>query len=128
MDKVLDHTYRTYGESWPLSFKDYYGEGITMQRETKEFDKLLQLEDPLRYMNSAYGKRLVIPKYIVNASGDDFFAPDNARFYFDQLQGEKSLRIAPNSDHYGIRNHVETSLIPFINRMQQSVALPTVSM
>jgi len=73
MDKVLDHTYRTYGESWPLSFKDYYGEGITMQRETKEFDKLLQLEDPLRYMNSAYGKRLVIPKYIVNASGDDFF-------------------------------------------------------
>ncbi|ELJ1046934.1 hypothetical protein QYT92_000215 [Salmonella enterica] len=28
------------------------------------------------------GIRLAIPKYIINASGDDFFVPDNTRFYF----------------------------------------------
>jgi PhoPQ-activated pathogenicity-related protein len=128
MDKVLDHTYRTYGGNWPLAFRDYQAEGITLQRKTGKFDKLLQIEDPLRYLNSQYAQRLSIPKYIVNASGDDFFVPDNARFYFDQLPGVKSLRVAPNSDHYGIQDYLETSLIPFINRFQHAVALPTASM
>ncbi|MET3106852.1 PhoPQ-activated pathogenicity-related protein [Oxalobacteraceae bacterium GrIS 2.11] len=126
MDQVLEHTFRTYGGNWPLAFADYYLEGITAQRQTANFDKLLQIEDPLRYLDSRYADRLAIPKYIVNASGDDFFVPDNTRFYLDQLPGPKALRVAPNSDHYGIRNHVESSLIPFINRVQQGIALPAV--
>lgn len=128
MDKVLDHTYLTYGENWPLAFKDYQAEGITMQRNTEKFDRLLQIEDPLHYLQSPYAQRLSTPKYIVNASGDDFFVPDNTQFYFDQLPGVKSLRIVPNSDHYGIKNYIETSLVPFINRFQHAVALPTASM
>lgn len=125
MANVLNHTYLTYGENWPVAFRDYQAAGITKQRNTENFDKLLQIEDPLRYLDSAYAQRLSIPKYIINASGDDFFVPDNSRFYFDRLPGVKSLRIAPNSDHYGIRNYVESSLIPFINRLQKSAALPT---
>jgi PhoPQ-activated pathogenicity-related protein len=126
MDKVLDHTYRTYGGNWPLAFGDYYREGITEQRQTENFDKLLQIEDPLRYLDSAYAQRLSIPKYIVNASGDDFFVPDNSRFYFDRLPGAKALRVAPNASHYGIRDYLETSLIAFVNRLQRGVALPAV--
>lgn len=123
--EVLNHTFLAYGENWPVAFRDYQAAGITRQRNTENFDKLLQIEDPLRYLDSAYAQRLSIPKYIINASGDDFFAPDNSRFYFERLPGAKSLRIAPNSDHYGIKNYVESSLIPFINRLQQSVALPS---
>lgn len=128
MDKVMEHTYRTYGGNWPLAFGDYRGEGVTAQRATKNFDKLLQIEDPLRYLNSAYAQRLNIPKYIINASGDDFFVPDNTRFYFDQLPGIKALRVAPNSAHYGILQYVETSLITLVNRLQHAVALPTMRM
>ena len=40
-----------------------------------------------------------IPKYLVNASGDQFFLPDNSQFYFDDLEGEKYLRYVPNARH-----------------------------
>ena len=40
-----------------------------------------------------------MPKFIVNASGDQFFLPDSSRFYFDQLPGEKHLRYVPNASH-----------------------------
>jgi PhoPQ-activated pathogenicity-related protein len=40
-----------------------------------------------------------MPKYIVNAAGDQYFLPDSSRFYFDDLKGEKYLRYIPNTDH-----------------------------
>ncbi len=125
MEQVLEHTRKTYGGNWPLAFGDYQREGITVQRNTNNFDKLVQIEDPLRYLDSAYAARLAIPKYLVNASGDDFFVPDNTQFYLDQLPGVTALRVAPNSSHYGIKAYVETSLITFINRLQHGAALPT---
>lgn len=128
MDQVLEHTRKTYGGNWPLAFGDYQREGITAQRNTKNFDQLLQIQDPLRYLDSAYAARLAIPKYIINASGDDFFVPDNTQFYLAQLPGITALRVAPNSSHYGIKAYVETSLITFINRLQHGIALPTLRM
>ena len=125
-DQVLEHTRQTYGGNWPLAFGDYQRDGITVRRKTPQFDQLLRIQDPLRYLDSPHAARLSIPKYIVNTSGDDFFVPDNAQFYVDQLPGEKALRMVPNSSHYGIRAYVEMSLITFINRLQHGVALPTV--
>jgi PhoPQ-activated pathogenicity-related protein len=40
-----------------------------------------------------------MPKFIVNATGDQFFLPDSSQFYFDQLPGVKYLRYVPNADH-----------------------------
>ena len=122
---VLQHTYDAYGKSWPLAFNAYHQEGITQQLDTDNFAKLMQIEDPLTYMQGAASQRLDIPKYIVNSSSDDFFLPDNARFYFDQLPGAKALRVAPNASHYGVLSFVESSLVTFINRMQQQRPLPT---
>jgi PhoPQ-activated pathogenicity-related protein len=123
--KVVDHTYQAYGGNWPLAFGDYRREGMTAQRKTESFDKLLQIEDPLRYLDGPYAQRLAIPKYIVNASGDDFFVPDNTRFYFNRLPGVKTLRVAPNSSHSGIADFIQSSLVAMINRMQRSAAWPT---
>ena len=122
---VLQNTYNVYGKSWPLAFNAYHREGITQQLEIDSFAKLMQIEDPLRYVQNAASQRLDIPKYIINASSDDFFVPDNSRFYFDQLPGPKALRVAPNASHYGIQSFVESSLVTFINRMQQQRPLPT---
>lgn len=122
---VLQHTYNAYGKSWPLAFNAYHREGITQQLDTENFAKLMQFEDPLLYAKNAASQRLDIPKYIINASSDDFFLPDNARFYFDQLPGPKALRVAPNASHYGIQSFIESSLVTFINRMQQQRTLPT---
>lgn len=121
---VLKHTYNAYGKSWPLAFTAYHQEGITQQIDTEDFAKLMQIEDPLLLAQTSDGGRLNIPKYIVNASSDDFFLPDNARFYFDALSGEKMLRVAPNASHYGIKAFIESSLVPFTNRLQQQRPLP----
>ncbi|MDN5394745.1 MAG: hypothetical protein L0G00_09365 [Pseudomonas sp.] len=109
-----------------MAFNAYHHEGITQQLETADFDKLMQIEDPLLYVKSSTD-RMTIPKYIVNASSDDFFLPDNARFYFDALPGTKMLRVAPNANHYGIKAFIESSLIAFTNRLQQKRPLPTLT-
>jgi PhoPQ-activated pathogenicity-related protein len=128
MDQVLEHTWRTYGKQWPLAFRDYHEQGITRQRHTPAFAQLRQIEDPLAYLDSAYAERLSIDKYIVNASGDDFFVPDNARFYLEKLPAPTALRVAPNSSHYGISAFTEQTLISALGRWQSDRPLPVVRM
>jgi len=125
--KVLQHEYATYGNGWPMAFKPYFNEGITEKLTMPAFDDLMEIEDPLRYLDGAQAERLAITKYIVNASGDDFFVPDNTQFYFEELPGIKMLRVAPNSTHYGISKFTETSLITFLNRFQHSIAFPVLT-
>jgi PhoPQ-activated pathogenicity-related protein len=40
-----------------------------------------------------------MPKFLINATGDQFFLPDSSQFYFDDLPGVKYLRYVPNADH-----------------------------
>ncbi|APP74951.1 PhoPQ-regulated protein [Xanthomonas vesicatoria ATCC 35937] len=127
MPAVLDHMYRAYGGNWPIAFNAYAKQGITAQLQTPAFAQLVQLQDPLSYRRTPYRKRLMVPKYIVNASGDDFFLPDNTRFFYDALPGSKALRMVPNSAHNGIRTSVVDALVPFITRLQQQRSLPKVS-
>ena len=124
-DQMLEHTYQTYGKNWPLAFIDYRKEDFTEKRKTAGADQLSQILDPLRYLATPYAHRLEIPKYIVNASGDDFFVPDNTKLYFDKLPGKKTFRTSPNSCHARIRGCIPESIITFINRMQRSEELPT---
>ncbi|CNH91121.1 phop/Q-regulated protein PqaA [Yersinia kristensenii] len=123
---ALEHMYKSYGGNWPIAFAPYYQDEIDKKLETVGFSKLMQIIDPMQYMGTEYQSRLSIPKYIINASGDDFYVPDNTDFYYDKLPGEKVLRVAPNSSHYGIKAFSEQSLIPLVNRLRQSTALPQV--
>ncbi|MCC5030265.1 MULTISPECIES: PhoPQ-activated pathogenicity-related family protein [Burkholderia] len=121
---ALKNMYRSYGGNWPLAFYPYYAEGIDRTIDTPAFGSLLEIEDPLAYLGTRYGKRLKIPKYVINASGDDFFVPDNAGLYFDRLPGAKALRMVPNSSHAGIRGATLESLTAFVNRIQRGATLP----
>ena len=93
---------------------------------TPPFAQLLQLQDPLSYLHTPYRKRLAVPKYIVNASGDDFFLTDNTQFFYQALPGSKALRMVSNSGHNGIRASMVDTLAPFITRLQQQRPLPEV--
>lgn len=126
MNSVLTHTYAVYGGNWPYAFGDYVREGVIAQRGSPQFANLIRIEDPWEYLQSAYAHRLTIPKYIINASGDDFFVPDNSQFYFDRLPGVKAMRVAPNTSHAGILNYAQTSLATMVNRMQKGRELPAV--
>ncbi|ENP3040723.1 PhoPQ-regulated protein [Salmonella enterica] len=125
--KSLEHMYQSYGKNWPVAFYPYYNQGIDQQIGTDKFARLMRLEDPLTYLNTDMGDRLKIDKYIINASGDDFYVPDNSHFYYDLLPGSKSLRVVPNSTHNGILSVAEQSLITFVNRFQEKQKLPEIT-
>ncbi|ENG6259251.1 PhoPQ-activated pathogenicity-related family protein [Yersinia enterocolitica] len=124
---ALEHMYQSYGGNWPIAFTPYYLDEVDKKLDTAGFAKLMQIIDPLQYMGTEYQSRLSIPKYIINASGDDFYVPDNTDFYYDKLPGEKALRVAPNSSHSGIKAFSGPSLISFVNRMRQSMPMPQVN-
>ena len=87
------HHWRAYG-AWSDAVKDYVEHGIMNWMGTPEFHALMRIEEPYEYRD-----RLTLPKFILNASGDQFFLPDSSRFYFDDLRGEKHLRYVPNASH-----------------------------
>ncbi|WP_223284306.1 PhoPQ-activated protein PqaA family protein [Kosakonia sp. SMBL-WEM22] len=122
---ALDHIYRSYGNNWPAAFYPYYRQQIDQQIGTDNFARLMRVLDPMAYLRSKAGERLKIKKYVINASGDDFYTPDNSRFYYPRLPGEKALRVVANASHEAILSVAEPSLIAFVNRFQARKALPT---
>ena len=69
----IDHIFNSYGE-WPIAFYDYVSQNVTERINSKEFNQLVMLEDPIKYLAyDKFKKRLSIPKIIISASGDDFF-------------------------------------------------------
>ena len=97
VEKSFVHHFRAYGFYAP-AVKDYEDMDIMSWQNTPEYSALMKIEDPYEYRD-----RLTLPKLIVNAAGDQFFLPDSAQFYFDDLKGEKYLRYVPNTDH-SLRN------------------------
>lgn len=116
---------KRYGGAWPLALWPYQAAGVLQQVGSPAFERLMGVMDPMQYRDEP-GARLEIPKYLVSASGDDFFAPDHATDYLQRLPGQTSLRVLPNSDHGGVRAHAATTLVPFIQRIQAGRLLPGV--
>jgi PhoPQ-activated pathogenicity-related protein len=87
------HHYAAYG-FWAPAVQDYVDSGIMDWLGTPQMAALMDIEDPYQYR-----RRLTIPKFIINDTGDQFFLPDSSQFYFDDLPGVKYLRYIPNTDH-----------------------------
>jgi PhoPQ-activated pathogenicity-related protein len=87
------HHYAAYG-FWAPSIGDYTALRIMDWTGTPEYRALMKIEEPYQYRD-----RLTMPKFIINASGDQFFLPDSSQFYFKDLAGTKYLRYIPNADH-----------------------------
>src|SRR5215510_4610071 len=54
-----------------------------------------------------------MPKFVVNAAGDQYFPPDSSQFYFGDLPEEKYLRYVPNADHSLRDSDAQESIIAF---------------
>ena len=93
MEPSMLHHYAAYG-FWAPSVGDYTAFRIMDWNGTPENQALMKIEEPYQYR-----RRLTMPKFIVNASGDQFFLPDSSQFYFNDLPGVKYLRYVPNADH-----------------------------
>jgi PhoPQ-activated pathogenicity-related protein len=89
----IKHHGEAYG-FWGMAIGNYYQHKILQRPDHPRIGDLYKIEDPLSYV-----ERLKLPKYVVNAAGDQFFLPDSSQFYYDKLQGEKLLRYVANGDH-----------------------------
>jgi PhoPQ-activated pathogenicity-related protein len=87
------HHWRAYG-AWSDAVEDYVEHRIFDWIGTPQFRALMKIEEPYQYRD-----RLTLPKFLVNASGDEFFLPDSSQFYFNDLRGETQLRYVPNTGH-----------------------------
>ena len=89
---------------------------------TPRYRELMKEVEPYSYRD-----RLTMPKFLINAAGDQFFLPDSSQFYFDDLHGEKYLRYVPNTDHSLKNSDARESLIAFYDAFLRNQARPKFS-
>lgn len=108
--EVTKHHFEAYG-FFSSALEDYVQHGLFPRRiGTLGYQAALAIEDPYNYRHRA---RLKIPKFVLNASGDEFFLPDNSQFYYAQLPEEKRLRYVPNAKHNLADSDAIESLLAF---------------
>ena len=83
LEASFQHHFGAYG-FWAEAIRDYVEMEIPDWIGTEEMTTLTEIVDP-----HAYRSRLTMPKFVINASGDEFFLPDSSQFYFDDLPGEE---------------------------------------
>jgi len=111
VQKNINHICNSYKNHCPPALRDYKAEGVTNSIDSSAFANLMEIEDPFNYLNlSQYIKQASIPKYIINTSGDDFYAPDSSKFYFKALSGNNYIRYLPAAMHYFAGNPISDSL------------------
>jgi PhoPQ-activated pathogenicity-related protein len=124
-EAITRHQYEAYGFFSP-ALKDYINHKLFPDKiGTPEYQHILAIEDPYNYRNRARLKG--IPKYLINASGDQFFLPDNSQFYFPALQGERYLRYVENAKHNLEGSDALHSLIAFYDSVLHNKARPRFS-
>src|SRR5436190_1291727 len=93
IEPSMNHHYGAYG-FWAPAVGNYTAFRIMDWSGTPQHHALMKIEEPYEYR-----QRFNMPKFLVNAAGDQFFLPDSSQFYFDDLPGVKYLRYVPNADH-----------------------------
>lgn len=115
------HHYAAYG-FWAPAVGNYTEFHIMDWMGTPENRALMKIEEPY-----GYRQRFTMPKFIINAAGDQFFLPDSSQFYFNDLPGVKYLRYIPNTDHSLRGSDVYETLLACYHAILNHVPLPQFS-
>jgi PhoPQ-activated pathogenicity-related protein len=107
---------------WAPAIGDYTRHKIHERKDTPEHAALMRIEDPYFYRD-----RLTMPKYVVNAGGDQYFPPDSSKFYFGDLVGPKFLRYVPNADHSLRGSDAQDGILAFYQAVLTKAAMPRFS-
>ena len=82
----------------------------------------MDIEDPYSYRT-----RFTMPKFIVEAAGDQYFCPDSSQFYYGDLPDEKLIRYIPNADHSLKGSDARDSVVAYYWTDRQGNAAPKYS-
>jgi len=110
-----------YGE-WSPAIRDYLAIDLPSKWTSEAFKELMQIEEMNNYLD-----RLMMPKYLINATGDEFFLPDGSQHYFPGLMGPKHLRNVPNMDHKIDQSDAMQSILAYYQTILRGQPLPSVN-
>lgn len=115
-------------EKWPEAFYPYVANGIADTIGTEPFTQLMATLDPWQYRElPEYQGRLSLPKYLLIASSDQFFAPDSLNHILNEMPGETYIRILPNEHHYlSFKDYLESTSAFYLS-LTGKLALPKVN-
>lgn len=120
VERSFEHHWQVYG-FWAPAVGDYEREGIMDWFGDPRYLELQQIVEPYNHL-----EKLTMPKYMINATGDQFFLPDSAQFYFDDLLGEKHLRYVPNTEHSLGGSDAAVGFLAFYQAILEGVERPDV--
>jgi PhoPQ-activated pathogenicity-related protein len=116
--KSAAHHLAAYGFFAP-ALQDYEEMKLDRWIGKPEYAALMRIEDPY-----SYRARYTMPKLMLNATGDQYFLPDNSQLYFDDLPGPKYLRYVPNADHSLDGSDAAETLLAFYQHVLSGDPLP----
>lgn len=114
----FQHHLAAYGYYAP-AVAEYEDMGIMKWEGTPQYRALMKIEEPFEYR-----RRLTMPKFLINATGDQFFLPDSWQFYFNDLLGVKYLRYVPNAEHSLRGSDAWMTLLACYHAVLNNTALP----
>jgi len=114
----FNHHWQVYGE-WSPAIQDYIDEGIMDWQGSVEYARLLQIVEPYHYLD-----QLTMPKFMINATGDEFFVTDSWQFYWDDLKGQKHVQYVPNANHGLNGSYNLVSLIAYYSAVINDQSIP----
>ncbi len=123
-EAITKHHFEVLG-FFSSALEDYVRHGLFPHKiGTPEYQAVLAIEDPFHYRDRP---ALRMPKLLINASGDQFFLPDNSQFYYAQLPAEKLLRYVPNAKHNLAGSDATATIIAFYQSILHNAKRPQFS-
>ena len=121
VDATTQHHWEAMGYFSP-ALKDYIEKGLIPDAiGGPSMNAINRIEDPLNYRDRP---AMRMPKYVINAVGDEYFPPDNTRFGYHLLPQVKRLRMIPNSKHSTAGTDIIESVTAFYAAVLNHTPLP----
>jgi len=105
MGPQMKHHFAAYG-FYSQAIGDYEQMKVLDRIHSDSGGEIRNFVDPYEYRS-----RYTMPKFLINSSGDQFFLPDSAQFYYDDLPGPKHLLYCANTDHGLDGSNAEKALL-----------------
>jgi len=100
----IKHHYRSLG-GWSFALESYWKMNLTLYFNDPVLETLFDIIDPFQYKDM-----LKLPKLVCNSADDEFFLPDNIRYWWDEMplyQQMNRFITLPFSEHTTIPGTLE---------------------
>ena len=121
VDDTIRHHWEAMGYFSP-AIGDYVENGLVPSMiGAPGMNAVQQLEDPINYRDRPAMRML---KYVIDASGDQYFPPDDTQFGYHLLPQVKRLRMLENSNHSTAGTDIMQSISAFYDAVLNHRPIP----